>query len=101
VTAPATMTDAEAAAALKVGVRTLRPILDEKGLCIRIGRQRRVTARQFEALIAILTPEPAACPSVSSKEVTGITSTARSTVSPSERLLARLAGPSQSKSARS
>lgn len=58
VTLPDTMSDREAADRLGFPLRSIRAVIDREGLCLRVGRRRRLTEVQFRALIAALTPAP-------------------------------------------
>jgi len=51
-----TISDAEAAERLGYPLRSLRREIDKAGLCLRVGRRRRLTERQFVALQELLTP---------------------------------------------
>ena len=49
-----TITDAEAADRLGYSLRALRPVIDRHGLCLRLGRRRRLTEAHFLALQSAL-----------------------------------------------
>jgi hypothetical protein len=54
---PETISDKEAAVRLGFPLRHLRKVMDAKGLCMKVGRRRRLTACQYEALKEALVPQ--------------------------------------------